>query len=265
MNTTSADTGPIRHETADSVATITLNRPEVLNALSGELMDAFGAAITSAMNDSSVRAVLITGAGRGFSSGADLAGTPGAKRTDSGTTLRTRYHPVIEAMRSMPKPVITAVNGVAAGAGMSIALAGDIVLAGASASFLQAFAKIGLIPDAGSTYFLPRAVGEIRARALAMLADRIDAQTALQYGLVWKVFPDDQLQAEARKLALHMAKMPTQAYALIKQAFNGSFDRTLSEQLELEAVLQTKAGQTEDFREGVAAFIGKRPANFKGR
>ena len=256
----------IRYETGNGVATITLNRPEVLNALSGELMDALANAIRNANADASVRALIITGAGRGFSSGADLAAKhPEGKRPDSGTTLRTRYHPVIELLRGMPKPVITAVNGIAAGAGMSIALSGDIILAGASASFLQAFAKIGLIPDAGSTYFLPRYVGEVRARALAMLADKIDAQTALHYGMVWKVYPDDQLQSEARKLAEHMAKMPTQAYALIKQALNGSLNRTLTEQLEVEATLQMKASSTDDFREGVAAFIEKRPANFKGR
>ena len=256
----------IRYETSNGVATITLNRPEVLNALSGELMDALANAIRNANADASVRALIITGAGRGFSSGADLAAKhPEGKRPNSGTTLRTRYHPVIELLRGMPKPVITAVNGIAAGAGMSIALSGDIILAGASASFLQAFAKIGLIPDAGSTYFLPRYVGEVRARALAMLADKIDAQTALHYGMVWKVYPDDQLQSEARKLAEHMAKMPTQAYALIKQALNASLNRTLTEQLEVEATLQMKAGSTDDFREGVAAFIEKRPANFKGR
>lgn len=256
----------IRYETGNGVATITLNRPEVLNALSGELMDALANAIRNANADASVRALIITGAGRGFSSGADLAAKhPEGKRPNSGTTLRTRYHPVIELLRGMPKPVITAVNGIAAGAGMSIALSGDIILAGASASFLQAFAKIGLIPDAGSTYFLPRYVGEVRARALAMLADKIDAQTALHYGMVWKVYPDDQLQSEARKLAEHMAKMPTQAYALIKQALNASLNRTLTEQLEVEATLQMKAGSTDDFREGVAAFIEKRPANFKGR
>ena len=256
----------IRYETGNGVATITLNRPEVLNALSGELMDALAHAIRNANADASVRALIITGAGRGFSSGADLAAKhPEGKRPNSGTTLRTRYHPVIELLRGMPKPVITAVNGIAAGAGMSIALSGDIILAGASASFLQAFAKIGLIPDAGSTYFLPRYVGEVRARALAMLADKIDAQTALHYGMVWKVYPDDQLQSEARKLAEHMAKMPTQAYALIKQALNGSLNRTLTEQLEVEATLQMKASSTDDFREGVAAFIEKRPANFKGR
>ena len=256
----------IRYETGNGVATITLNRPEVLNALSGELMDALAHAIRNANADASVRALIITGAGRGFSSGADLAAKhPEGKRPDSGTTLRSRYHPVIELLRGMPKPVITAVNGIAAGAGMSIALSGDIILAGASASFLQAFAKIGLIPDAGSTYFLPRYVGEVRARALAMLADKIDAQTALHYGMVWKVYPDDQLQSEARRLAEHMAKMPTQAYALIKQALNGSLNRTLTEQLEVEATLQMKASSTDDFREGVAAFIEKRPANFKGR
>lgn len=249
----------------EGVATITLNRPTVLNALNSDLMDQLKAAVAKAAEDAAVRAVIITGSGRGFSAGADLASSSGGTGRDPGDTLRNRYHPVIEGIRGMAKPVITAVNGVAAGAGMSIALSGDIVLAGQSASFLQAFSKIGLVPDAGSTYFLPRYVGEVRARAMAILADKISANDALSYGMVWKIFPDDQLQAEARKLANHLAKMPTKAYALIKQALNGSLDRTLTEQLEVEATLQTQAGATADFKEGVAAFLAKRPPNFQGR
>jgi 2-(1,2-epoxy-1,2-dihydrophenyl)acetyl-CoA isomerase len=257
---------PVLYATSDGVATITLNRPDVLNALNDALMNALREAVTTAAADTAVRCVILTGAGRGFSAGADLAAGRGSGgNRDAGSTLRERYHPVIEAMRGMAKPVITAVNGVAAGAGMSLALAGDIVLAANSASFLQAFSKIGLIPDAGSTYFLPRYVGEVRARALAILADRISADDALRYGMVWKVLADEALMPEAQRMAAHLAQMPTQAYALIKQALNGSLERTLPEQLELEATLQVAAGKTEDFREGVTAFLEKRPPRFKGR
>ena len=245
------------------VTTLTLNRPEALNALNKDLMLALRAAVDQAADDDSVRAVVLTGNGRGFSSGADLASTGGDLAP--GDLLRQRYHPVIERLRDMNKPVITAVNGVAAGAGMSLALAGDIVLAAESASFLQAFSKIGLVPDAGSTYFLPRLVGAMRARALAILADKISAADAQAMGMVWKVVPDQALQAEAQKMAAHLAKMPTRAYALIKSALNQSLDNTLPEQLEVEADLQTIAGKSEDFREGVAAFLAKRPPEFKGR
>ena len=168
-------------------------------------------------------------------------------------------------MRNMPKPIISAVNGVAAGAGMSIAMAGDIILAGRSATFLQAFSKIGLVPDAGSTWFLPRYVGDVRARALAILADRISAQDAQSFGLVWQVHEDADLLPRAQEMAAKLAAMPTRAYAFIKQALNDSHQRDLPTQLELEATLQSQAGQTEDFREGVAAFLQKRPPQFKGR
>ncbi len=249
----------------NGVATITLNRPTVLNALNADLMDQMKEAVQRVADDASIRAVVITGAGRGFSAGADLSSSSAGGTSTAGETLRKRYHPVIENLRGMPKPVITAVNGVAAGAGMSIALAGDIVLAAESASFLQAFSKIGLVPDAGSTYFLPRYVGDVRARAMAILAEKISAADAHAYGMVWKMIPDDALQDEAQKLARHLASMPTRAYALIKQALNGSTERSLTEQLELEATLQDQAGKTADFKEGVAAFLAKRPPNFQGK
>jgi 2-(1,2-epoxy-1,2-dihydrophenyl)acetyl-CoA isomerase len=168
-------------------------------------------------------------------------------------------------MRAMPKPIISAVNGIAAGAGMSIALAGDIVLAARSAAFLQAFSKIGLVPDAGSTWFLPRYAGDIRARAMAILADKIPAEDAERFGMVWKVFDDEQLLPEARKMAAHLASMPTRAYGMIKHALNASQTSDLATQLELEAALQSQADQTEDFKEGVKAFLEKRPPQFKGR
>ena len=257
---------PVLYRVEAGVATITLNRPDVLNALNAELMLELRAALERSRDDANVRAIVVTGAGRAFCAGADLASVgSGSGPRDPGATLRERYHPVILAMRQMPKPIVSAVNGVAAGAGMSIALAGDIVLASESASFLQAFSKIGLIPDAGSTWFLPRLAGDLRARALAILADRIPADEALRYGIVWKVLPDADLQDEARMLAERLAGMPTRAYALIKQALDASSTNGLADQLELEARLQSEAGRTEDAAEGVLAFLQKRPPNFKGR
>lgn len=256
---------PVLYESAQAIATITLNRPDVLNALDDALIRALRDAVERAAGDDAVRAVLLTGAGRGFSSGADLASVPPSPSLDLGQLLRERYHPVILAMRSMPKPVVCAVNGPAAGAGMSIALAGDIVLAARSAYFVQAFSRIGLVPDAGSTWFLPRYAGDVRARAMALLAERIDAPTAERFGLVWQVLDDEKLMPQARELAARLAAQPTRACALIKQALNDSFGRDLPAQLELEATLQTQAGRTEDFAEGVAAFLQRRAPVFKGR
>ncbi len=253
----------VLYTTEGSVATITLNRPAVLNALNRDLMLELRQCFERARDDANVRAIVLTGAGRGFASGADLQSS--GPRMDSGTTLRTLYHPVITMMREMPKPIIAAVNGVAAGAGMSLVMACDIILAGQSASFLQAFSRIGLIPDAGATWFLPRLVGDMRARALAILADQIPADEAQRLGIVWKVIADDQLMAEAGKMAGKLSTMPTRAYAMIKQTLNATHANSLADQLELEALLQTEAGRTEDFAEGVAAFREKRPAQFKGR
>jgi len=258
-------TESVLYHVSEGVATITLNRPDVLNALNAELLAGLREAIDKAARDDAVRAVVLTGAGRGFSAGADLAARKDAGPVDAGQTLRERYHHMILTLRSMPKPVISAVNGVAAGAGMSIALAGDVVLAARSASFIQAFSKIGLVPDAGSTYFVPRLAGEMRARALAILAEKLDAEEAQRIGLVWKVYDDAALADETGKLARHLAGMPTQAYAMIKEALNATFGNDLAEQLELEATLQSRACKTEDFREGVTAFVEKRKPQFKGR
>ncbi len=269
-----ADTGAsLLRASQDAVVTLTLNRPNLLNALDTSLAAALKLAfdeIEAQVRDGSVRAVILTGAGRGFCAGADLADPQmrageGRPAPDLGEYLRRNYHALIQQMRRLPAPIITAVNGSAAGAGMSLALAGDIVIAGQSASFLQAFSRIGLIPDAGSTYFLPRLVGESRARALAILADKIGAEQALQIGLVWQVVPDEELQQAARGMAARLATMPTRAYGMIKEAMNQSLQNDLTAQLEVEARLQGLAGQTEDFREGVAAFLAKRPAAFKGR
>ncbi|CAE6864012.1 1,2-epoxyphenylacetyl-CoA isomerase [Paraburkholderia domus] len=258
-------TESVLYHASEGVATITLNRPEVLNALSRDMLESLREAVERAAQDATVRAVVLTGAGRGFSSGSDLGGgMPADPVIDLGDSLRERLNPIILALRSMPKPVITAVNGVAAGGGMGIALAGDVVLAGKSASFLQAFSRIGLVPDCGSTYFLPRYVGDMRARALAILAEKIDADEAQRIGMVWKVYPDDALQADAARMAKHLANMPTMAYGLTKQALNASGGNDLATQLEWEAALQSRAGRTEDFREGVNAFVGKRSPQFKG-
>lgn len=256
----------VLYDAADGVATLTLNRPGVLNALDESTMHGLHDALARVRADDAVRAVVLTGAGRGFCAGADLAAiSPDAPPADVGLMLRDRYNPIILGMRECPKPIVAAVNGVAAGAGMSLALAADIVLAARSATFVQAFSRIGLIPDAGSTFFLPRCAGEVRARALAMLADRIDADAAERFGLVWKVYPDEALGEAAHALAAHLATQPTRAYALIKQALNASATNTLVAQLDLEADLQTQAAMTEDFREGVGAFLSKRAPRFSGR
>lgn len=246
---------------------IILNRPEVLNALNVKAHLALRSALDAAANDPACRAVLLTGVGRGFCVGQDLGErNPAASAAvpDLGETLRTYYNPTIRAITSMPKPVIAAVNGVAAGAGANIALACDIVVATQSARFIQAFAKIGLAPDAGGSWALARLLGPARAKGLAMTATPIDAETAVAWGLIWASYSDDSFVAEANKLAMQLATGPTTGLGLTKQAIDAAFDNDLDRQLELEAELQSKAGASSDYAEGVAAFLEKRPANFTG-
>jgi 2-(1,2-epoxy-1,2-dihydrophenyl)acetyl-CoA isomerase len=256
----------IKLDVAGPVATITLNRPDKLNAFTEEMHRELAAALdTMATPDTGVRALLLTGAGRGFCAGQDLGARKGDALPDLGHALNTTYNPLIRRLRKLPLPIVCAVNGVAAGAGASLAFACDITLAARSASFLQAFARIGLVPDSGSTYFLPRLVGSARARALAMLADKIGAEQAMQWGLIWQVVDDDKLMADATALTQRLAAMPTRALAYIKRALDTAETSTLDRQLDLEAELQAMAGRTEDYREGVAAFHDKRNPTFKGR
>jgi 2-(1,2-epoxy-1,2-dihydrophenyl)acetyl-CoA isomerase len=258
---------PILSENRGTWRLITLNRPDRLNAFNEAMHRALAEALAEAAGDINCRAVLLTGSGRGFCAGQDLsdvAVSDGAP-PDLGMTVENFYNPLVRRIRSMNKPVVCAVNGIAAGAGANIALACDIVLAARSAKFIQSFAKIGLVPDSGGSYFLPRLIGEARAKALAMLAEPVTAETAASWGLIWRVVDDDKLKAEAEALVTHLASQPTQGLAMIKLAFEGSATNTLDAQLDLERDLQRKAGRTPDYAEGVDAFMAKRPPNFTGR
>jgi 2-(1,2-epoxy-1,2-dihydrophenyl)acetyl-CoA isomerase len=259
----------IEVHTEDSVAEITLNRPERLNAWTDQLGSELRKAILEDAADQSVRSVLITGAGRGFSSGADVKemleqGARG-ERPDVGTMLRERYHPIIKGIRELPKPVIAAVNGPAVGIGCSLALACDLIWAGESAIFGLAFVNIGLVPDGGSTFLVPAAVGKARALEMALLGDPVSAEEALDWGLINRVVPDGKLMDETRNLARRMAKGPTRSYANSKRALNNSLMRIMDEQLDLEAQIQGEMAQSDDFLEGIAAFVQKREPNFKGQ
>lgn len=249
----------------DGVATLTLNRPDRLNAINGVMHEELAHALDRIELDRAIRAVLLTGAGRGFCSGQDLNDRATVDRPDLGDTLDRLYNPLVRRLKRLERPVIAAVNGVAAGAGANLALACDIVIAAKSAVFVQAFVKIGLIPDAGGSYALPRLVGQARAMGLAMLGEQIDGQQAADWGLIWRAVDDDHLMDEAMGLAHHLATQPTVALGLIKRAINASFCNNFEQQLELERDLQRQAGETEDFAEGVDAFLDRRPANFKGR
>jgi 2-(1,2-epoxy-1,2-dihydrophenyl)acetyl-CoA isomerase len=241
---------------------IMLNRPERLNALTVEMGSALLDALDEAEGDEFCRAVLLTGAGRGFCAGQDLSEVSGD--TDLAQVL-DHYNRMIRKLRVVPLPVVCAVNGVAAGAGANLALACDIVLAARSASFTQPFAKIGLVPDCGGTWFLPRLVGAARARALAMLAEPVPAATAAEWGMIWQVIDDDRLMDEAHRLAARLATQATQGLALTKRALDGAETNDLDRQLDLERVLQGEAGRTPDYAEGVRAFLEKRPPVFSGR
>jgi 2-(1,2-epoxy-1,2-dihydrophenyl)acetyl-CoA isomerase len=246
---------------------ITLNRPDKLNVFNEAMHAALRQAIEQAEADVDTRALLITGAGRGFCAGQDLAdrlAKPGETKVLGGT-LEQHYNPLVRKLRTLPFPVIAAVNGVAAGAGCNIALACDIVIAGKSASFIQSFARIGLVPDSGGTWILPRLVGDARARGLALLAQELPAEKAAEWGLIWRCVADEDLRYEAGRICEHFSVAPTQGLALIKRALNASPDNSLDAQLDLERDLQREASLTPDYAEGVRAFMEKRKANFTGR
>jgi 2-(1,2-epoxy-1,2-dihydrophenyl)acetyl-CoA isomerase len=248
-------------ESADGVLKITFNRPEVLNSFHRPMALELQAALAAAAENPAVRALLLTGAGRAFCAGQDLS----EPLDDFAAHVRAVYNPLVRAIRTLPKPVVAAVNGVAAGAGANLALACDFVVASRQAEFLQAFVRIGLVPDTGGTYFLPRLVGLARATALAMLGDKLPAPTALEWGLIHRVVEPEQLADESLALATRLARQPTYGLGLIKQLLHASLGNDLDAQLALEAELQGAAGRSEDYREGVAAFREKRTPVFRGR
>jgi 2-(1,2-epoxy-1,2-dihydrophenyl)acetyl-CoA isomerase len=261
---------PVLSAVAEGVLTLTLNRPQRLNAMNNALIEAMNRELARANDDPAIRAVLLTGTGRGFCAGADLAGggtvdSKAATPPDLGANMDRIFNPMIRAMRALPKPIVGAINGVAAGGGANFALACDIVLAARSARFDQAFVRISLIPDLGGTWFLPHLVGDARARALAMLGTSLTAQEAERVGMVWQVVDDAVLFDEATKLARQLASGPTLAYAAIKQAMNVAPTNTLDRQLDLERDSQRMLGKTADSLEGVAAFRAKRSAQFRGQ
>ncbi|MES2542181.1 MAG: enoyl-CoA hydratase-related protein [Pseudomonadota bacterium] len=241
---------------------ITLNRPEVMNALNREMRLELLAALQAGHG---ARAIVLTGAGRGFCSGQDLTDAEGLEAAGFEAILNDEYVPMIRAITEAPVPVIAAVNGAAVGAGANLALACDLVIAAESAVFLQAFTRIGLIPDAGGTSFLPRRVGLQRAMGAALLAEPVSAAQAVDWGMIWEAVPDDRFAEVVAARATKLASGPTGAYAALKQALRGAFDQSLETQLEVEARLQGRCGASADFREGVAAFLSKRPAVFQGR
>ena len=249
------------------VAKITLNRPDKLNSFTGEMHAELKQAMQAILVDSSVRVLMITGTGRGFCAGQDLSERMmgNEESADVGSSLEKNYNPLLKQLRALPYPVVCAVNGVAAGAGCNLVLACDIVIAARSASFIQIFSKIGLIPDAGGTYTLPRLVGTARAMAAAMLAEKISAEQAEQWGMIWKCVDDDKLAGEADALARQLAGQATRALGLTKRAIYASSNNSFEQQLDLERDLQREAAKSEDFREGVTAFKDKRPAKFSGR
>ena len=257
----------ILFDVVDGVACLTLNRPDSLNSFTASMHGEVAQVLEQAASDTTVRAVVITGAGRGFCAGQDLNDrnvAPG-ERVDLGQSVETYYNPLIKRITSMEKPVLCAVNGVAAGAGANIALACDLVFAARSAKFVESFAMLGLIPDSGGTWHLPRLVGMARAKGMAMLMPKITAEQAKEWGLIWEVVDDEALLSTVMTLAKHLATQPTKGFAFTKQAFAASMTNSLEQQLELEKTLMRTAGFTEDYAEGVKAFLEKRTPVYKGQ
>ncbi len=261
------DTDLVTSDIREGYRVLTLNKPDRLNSFSAAMHTALMTALVDAEADNACRALILTGAGRGFCAGQDLSDgvfTPG-ETPDLSVTIEKFYSPLVRKLRGLPMPVICAVNGVAAGAGANVAFACDIVIAARSAKFIQAFAKLGLVPDAGGTWILPRLVGIARARALALLAEPVPAEQAEAWGMIWKTVDDVGLMSEAHRLAAYFATQPTAGLALIKQALDASETNSLDQQLDLERDLQGQAGRTPDYLEGVTAFLDKRAPRFVGR
>ncbi|WP_420567483.1 enoyl-CoA hydratase-related protein [Thalassovita sp.] len=253
----------ITFEIADDIAVLTLNRADKMNALNTQMR----AEVANAAREAgqSARVLVITGAGKAFCSGQDLSDRANAANLDLERTLRDEYMPMLKAIFDCPIPTICAVNGPAAGAGANLALAADVVIATESAYFLQAFTRIGLVPDAGGTYWMTRNMGSAKAMGAALFADKISARQADDWGMIWEAVPDAEFEAIWKARAAHLAKGPTMAYQHVKEAIRGSWDNTLNEQLALEGRAQGKCGQSRDFKEGVLAFTEKRPPHFEGR
>ncbi|MDV7503581.1 2-(1,2-epoxy-1,2-dihydrophenyl)acetyl-CoA isomerase PaaG [Acinetobacter baumannii] len=255
-------------EEKNGVGYLTFNRPKALNSFNVDMHREVAEVLNQWTKNSDVRCVVISGEGRGFCAGQDLGDRvvdPNAEAPDLGYSIETYYNPLIKTIVNMPKPVICAVNGVAAGAGANIALACDLVIAAKSANFVQAFCRLGLVPDSAGTWFLPRAVGHARAMGLALLGDKLPAETAKEWGMIWDVVEDAELKTKVTELAERLAKQPTFGLSLIKKAIHQSSNNTFDEQVLLERDLQRIAGRSEDYREGVQAFMNKREPNFKGR
>lgn len=248
----------------NGVCELRLNRPSVFNSFNKEMAMQLQRALDACDLDEAVRAIIITGEGKAFCAGQDLAEAMDPDGPELQAIVREHYNPIIERIRTIEKPIIAAVNGVAAGAGANIALACDITIAKKSASFIQAFSKIGLIPDSGGTFFLPRIIGMQKAMALMMTGDKVTADQAVELNMIFKSVDDDDFESEVKQFAETIAKMPTRGLGLTKKAINASYSNTLTEQLALEEILQTEAGETYDFREGVNAFLEKRKPEFKG-
>ena len=258
----------ILFDNTDGIAQLTLNRPDKLNSFTQAMHDEVRHAMARVQLDDTVRVFVLTGAGRGFCAGQDLsdrAVEPGSAGVDLGASVEKNYAPLVLALRALPMPVICAVNGVAAGAGANLALACDIVLAAKSASFVEVFCKLGLVPDTGGTYFLPRLIGTARAMGLAMLGEKLSAERAESWGLIWKCVPDADLQQETLAMARHFASAPTRGLALTKRALYESGLNTLPEQLKLEAGFMSELGASADYQEGVSAFLAKRAPQFLGK